>query len=241
MKTKIVIAALLVASFANAQNWYGEKIKGNGKEISEKRTTGDYDIVLISGSMDMNLIAGKEGDLNLVGEENLLPYIKTEVDGSTLKIYVDKKYNLQASNNKKLLITVPFEKISKVSLAGSGDVFGKDTISNDKFEARLTGSGNITLEVNATDLETAISGSGDISIKGKATNLDAKIAGSGDIKCGNMISENVSASISGSGDIKVNCSKKLIGRVAGSGDIHYKGKPESIDKKVSGSGEISSF
>ena len=241
MKTKILIAALLVASFANAQNRYGEKVKGNGKEVSEKRNTTEYDVISITGPMDMTLVAGKEGDLTLVGEENLLAYIKTEVDGTTLKIYVEKKINLRPSNNKKLIITVPFDKISKVSLAGSGDITGKDVISGDSFEVRLAGSGNVSVEVNAINLETAIAGSGDISIKGKATNLDAKIAGSGGIKCENVVSENATASISGSGDIKVNCSKKLVGRISGSGDIRYKGKPESIDKKVSGSGEISSF
>lgn len=238
---KLVLLALLATSFVNAQDWYGEKVKGNGKEVSEKRNTSEYDIISVSGPMDMNLIAGKEGDLTLLGEENLLPYIKTEVEGNTLKIFVEKKINLRPSNNKKLIITVPFDKISKVSLAGSGDVMGKDVITGESFEVRLAGSGNVSMEVNSTNLETAIAGSGDISIKGKATNLEAKISGSGDIKCENVVSENATASISGSGDIKVNCSKKLVGRISGSGDIRYKGKPESVDKKVNGSGEVSSF
>ena len=238
---KLVLLALLATSFVNAQDWFGEKVKGNGKEISEKRNTSEYDIISVSGPMDMTLIAGKEGDLTLLGEENLLPYIKTEVDGNTLKIFVEKKINLRPSSNKKLIITVPFDKISKLSLAGSGDIMSKDVITGDSFEVRLAGSGNINMEVNATNLEAAIAGSGDIIIKGKATNLEAKISGSGDIKCENVVSENATASISGSGDIKVNCNKKLTGRISGSGDIRYKGKPESVDKKVSGSGEVSSF
>ena len=238
---KLVLLALLATSFVNAQDWFGEKVKGNGKEISEKRNTSEYDIISVSGPMDMTLIAGKEGDLTLLGEENLLPYIKTEVDGNTLKIFVEKKINLRPSSNKKLIITVPFDKISKLSLAGSGDIMSKDVITGDSFEVRLAGSGNINMEVNATNLEAAIAGSGDIIIKGKATNLEAKISGSGDIKCENVVSENATASISGSGDIKVNCNKKLTGRISGSGDIRYKGKPESVDKIVSGSGEVSSF
>lgn len=238
---KLVLLAVLATSFVNAQDWYGEKVKGNGKEVSEKRSTLEYDVISITGPMDMNLVAGKEGDLTLTGEENLLTYIKTELDGNTLKIFVEKKISLRPSNNKKLIITVPFDKISKVSLAGSGDIMGKDAITGDSFDVRLAGSGDVTLNVNTTNLETAIAGSGNITINGKATNLEAKISGSGDIKCENVISENATASISGSGDIKVNCSKKLVGRISGSGDIRYKGKPESVDKKVNGSGEISSF
>ncbi|MBP6585664.1 MAG: DUF2807 domain-containing protein, partial [Flavobacterium sp.] len=44
--------------------------------------------------------------------------------------------------------------------------------------------------------------------------------------------------VSGSGDIKVNCTEFIEARVAGSGDIEYKGNPKKVDTKVAGSGTI---
>ena len=64
------------------------------------------------------------------------------------------------------------------------------------------------------------------------------MAGSGDIKAIELVSENAKVNVSGSGDIKVNCTEFIEARVAGSGDIEYKGNPKKVDTKVAGSGTI---
>ncbi|MGV6832311.1 MAG: GIN domain-containing protein, partial [bacterium] len=50
---------------------------------------------------------------------------------------------------------------------------------------------------------------------------------------------NTVVSVAGSGDAEVVCRESLKARVAGSGDIEYKGNPAKEDTKVSGSGSIS--
>jgi len=44
--------------------------------------------------------------------------------------------------------------------------------------------------------------------------------------------------VAGSGDIRIYCNGVLKARVAGSGDIKYKGNPSKEDTKVAGSGDI---
>jgi Putative auto-transporter adhesin, head GIN domain len=236
-----VVVFLFSITLANAQdgNWgIGEKIKGNGNQKTDKRNTAEYDDIKLLGFFDIDLVAGKEGEINVQAEENLLPYIKIEVDGTTLKIYQEKGKNLQPSRNMKILVTVPFEKISAVSLSGSGDVNTKNQIKTDKFIATLSGSGDINLDVDASDLEAKLSGSGDVHLKGKSDKLTARISGSGNITAEDLVSKDVDAGISGSGDIRVNCSENLSARISGSGDIIYKGEPKTKDTKVSGSGNI---
>ncbi len=236
-----LVAFLFATTFANAQNWdWGntEKIKGNGNQKTDKRNTPEYDDIKLQGFYDIDLVAGKEGEITVQAEENLMPFIKVEVEGTTLKIYQEKGKNLQPSKSMKILITVPFEKISSVSLSGSGDVNTKNQIKADKFTATLSGSGDVNLDIDATDLEAKLSGSGDVRLKGKADKLTARISGSGDITADDLVSKDVDAGISGSGDIKVNCSESLSARVSGSGDIFYKGEPKVKDTKVSGSGNI---
>jgi Putative auto-transporter adhesin, head GIN domain len=236
-----VLAFLFAITLANAQdgNWgIGEKIKGNGNLKTEKRNIAEYDDIKLLGFFDIDLVAGKEGEINVQAEENLLPFIKIEVEGTTLKIYQEKGKNLQPSKSMKILITVPFEKISAIYLSGSGDVNTKNQIKADKFTATLSGSGDVNLDVDATDLEAKISGSGDVRLKGKADKLTARISGSGDITADDLLSKDVDAGISGSGNIRVNCSESLSARISGSGDIIYKGDPKTKDTKVSGSGNI---
>ena len=99
----LVFCALLCAMGANAQWSKMSKIKGNGKVVSEKRITAPYDEIKIGGSFDVELIAGKEGEISLKGEENLLPLIIVEVKDNILSIYPKKNINM--SSTKTILIS----------------------------------------------------------------------------------------------------------------------------------------
>jgi hypothetical protein len=230
----LVCGAFLVGFIANAQG----SIKGNGKMVTETRTTGDYDAIKVGGPFDVNLVAGKEGKITIKGEENLLSAIKIEVEDNALKIYIDKTTNIRPSSGHSIEITVPFEKISAVSLAGSGDIKTKDKIKSDTFAAKLSGSGNFKLDVDSNNFELSLSGSGDVTLKGSADNFTTKQAGSGNVNASDLKSKNVQANISGSGNSIVNCNGNLTARVSGSGNIKYLGNPEKRDVKVSGSGNI---
>ncbi|WP_406843644.1 head GIN domain-containing protein [Flavobacterium soyae] len=230
----LVCTVFLLSFNTKAQN----KIKGNGKVVTETRTTGDYDGIKISGFFDVNLVAGKEGKITIKGEENLLSSIKVEVKDNTLKIYVESFKNIRPSSGKDIEITVPFEKISEVSLSGSGNIQSKDVIKNDKLSAKLSGSGNFNLAIDSNEFELNLSGSGNVHLKGTADNFITKLSGSGDIDAGSLKSKNVDVNVSGSGNSKVTCNEKLTARVSGSGNIKYAGNPEKRDVKVSGSGNI---
>ena len=234
---QLVACGLFLVGFtANAQQ---NKISGNGKIVTETRTTSDYDAIKISGSFDVDLVAGNEGKIILKGEENIVAAIIVEVEDNALKIYVKKNTNIRSSIGKKVQVTVPFEKISELSLSGSGNIQSKDAIKNDKFTTKLSGSGNFNLTVDSNSLELNLSGSGNVQLKGTADNFTTKLSGSGDIDALNLKSKNVEVNVSGSGNSKVNCSESLTARVSGSGDIKYSGNPEKRDVKVSGSGNIS--
>ncbi|PWA07852.1 head GIN domain-containing protein [Flavobacterium laiguense] len=232
----VTLCALFLTTIVNAQ-WSNKKVKGNGKVTTEKRTTAGYDEINVSGFFDVVLVSGKEGAITIQGEENLLPYVKVEVEGNVLKIHTEKNVNI--STNKGIVLTVPFEQISFVSLSGSGDLKSKSTIVGSTFKAKLSGSGDLTLDVKATDFETNLSGSGDVVLTGSSDVFSSKISGSGDVDAVNLVTKNSNLTVSGSGDMKVNCSESLYARVSGSGDIAYKGNPKTKDTKVNGSGEIS--
>ncbi|TRZ43485.1 head GIN domain-containing protein [Robertkochia solimangrovi] len=235
----VIITALLSLQVTNAQ-WWGssEKVKGNGNVITADRVTEDYDGVSVAGSFDVELVAGSEGKLTIKAEENLIPHLETEVVGGILKINPEKGYNLVPSRGNKIFITVPVEEISKVSLAGSGDVVSKTTLKSKNLKASLAGSGDIKLMLDATNVEGSIAGSGDIQLEGTTTNFECSIAGSGDVDAYGLKAENVEVSIAGSGNAKVYCDGNLKASLVGSGDLIYKGNPKKEDSKALGSGDI---
>lgn len=240
MKKSILFFAafLMVLTTAQAQWWNSEKIKGNGEMVTKTRTTGSYDGVQLVGSMNVELVAGSEGNIRIEAESNLQEYILTEVKNGVLKISTEKEVNLNPTEDIK--ITVPFESLNEVSLTGSGDIWNKDVIKASDFEVQVTGSGDMMLNLDVKDLDGRITGSGDIKLKGRSQNFECRVTGSGDFEAYDLQAANVDAKVSGSGDIMVNAVQSLKASVAGSGDIRYKGNPEKQDFKTFGSGAISS-
>ncbi|MEL4308886.1 head GIN domain-containing protein [Joostella sp. CR20] len=239
---KLLLASILIASSVtvNAQ-WFGSnnQIKGNGNVTTVERNTDDYDAIGVAGSFDVELVAGTEGKITITAEENLIPHIETEVKQGSLQIKTEKGYSLNPSRNNTILITVPFESIDAVSLAGSGDVITKSTIKAEDFKSSLAGSGDLTLDIEANNIKSHLAGSGDVVLRGSTTNFDCSLSGSGDISAKQLKAVNVEVGISGSGDVDVHCDGELKVRVSGSGDVEYYGNPTKEDSKVSGSGDVS--
>ena len=90
-------------------------------------------------------------------------FVVVEVVDNTLKIYTKKGMNLRPSTGNKVELIVPFEKISELSLSGSGDITAQSPIKNDKFTAKLSGSGDIDLNVISNSFDLSLSGSGAVS------------------------------------------------------------------------------
>ncbi len=222
--------------------WKNKTIRGNGNVVTIERSVGEYESISSAGWFDVILVGGKEGTLSIEGEENLLEYVETEVKNGNLTVKVEKGYNLKSSGRKGgITVTIPIEEINAVSLAGSGDVISKTTIETDSFKAALAGSGDVNLSVKATSFKASLSGSGDMELEGSAGTFKVSVAGSGDIDAFGLTADYVEASVAGSANLNVTANQGIKARVAGSGDITYKGNPTKIDSKTSGSGDISSY
>lgn len=237
MRKLTVLLALITISIVNAQNWNKEKVRENGIQTTINRATESYDKIATAGSFNVELVSGKEGTINIKGDENIINYIVTEVIDNELKVYFKK--NKSYNYKQEITIIIPFEEISEISFTGSGNMVTKKVINATNFAIKMAGSGNCIFEINAKNIVANIAGSGNLQLLGATDELEAKTAGSGDLNCDKLISQNADVAVAGSGSLEVNCTNNLIAKVAGSGNIRYKGKPKTIDTKVAGSGDIS--
>lgn len=240
MYKKIILTSLILTlTFAvNAQNWWGnnEKIKGNGKVITVTRTTPDYDKITAGGSFDVLLVKGKEGKITIEGEENIIPFIETEVFGNLLKVNFKKNTNIKTT--KRMIITITFIDIESVALAGSGKMFSNEIIKNNDLKVSLGGSGSINLKVSSDNLKVSLAGSGDVNLEGNTNELSASIAGSGSIKAYALKTDELTANVAGSGNLKITVKSKIKANLVGSGSVYYKGNPSKIKNNAIGSGSI---
>ena len=237
MLKKIILTSIILSLTlsVNAQ-WGSKKIKGNGNVVTVTRTTSNYDGIGVGGSFDVILVKGKEGNIKIEGEENIIPYIVTEVKGNTLQIKFEKNINIRTT--KRLTVTVTYRDLDKVSLGGSGNIKSEGIIKGRDLKVSLGGSGNITLTIDSDEVNSKIGGSGNIRLSGKSNELTCSIAGSGSIKAYDLTTDTLNATIAGSGSIRTTVNTRIKAKVVGSGSIYYKGNPKYIDTKSAGSGDV---
>lgn len=236
MKTFISILTLLIIGTSLNAQIFTKKIKGNGTVITENRTISDYDKISVAGSFDVELVKGKEGNITIKADENLMKYIVTEVENGHLKIRPKKGYHIKST--KTIEVIVSFEKIEAISLAGSGNLHSTDVLNSSDLNLSLAGSGGLDLPISTKNLISKIAGSGNIKLSGNSEVLNCEIAGSGNLN-GSDLKANVShVKIAGSGNVKVHAVSEIHAKIVGSGDVIYTGNPAIEKLKSIGSGSI---
>ena len=193
-----------------------KKLKGSGKIISENRELTNFSSINLIGGIDVNIKFSDKYNCTVVSDENLIPYIKTEVVNNNLQISINKNY----SSIEGIEVNVNAPEYDKVSISGSGDI-------------------NI-LDFKNNNLSLNISGSGNITGNGEVETLVVKINGSGNLMSKEIKSKFATITINGSGDAEVFASDSISAKINGSGNIKYFGNPENVDSIINGSGDINS-
>ncbi len=237
MKKLLLCVVVLSTLSASAQRLQNIKGSGNSKKVT--REVGVFTGLLSQGPMDVIISYGKDSKVTIEADDNLLPYIETNVENN--KLIIKTKKNAGINPRSKMVVHVNMTNISTLQLSGSGNINGSGDFSyDDKTDIGLSGSGNINLRFDKFNtLELGISGSGNIELKGDNVNkITAALSGSGNIDCSDVRTNDVFAKISGSGNIKVNAQKSIDAKISGSGNVYYKGTASNVTTRKSGSGEV---
>ncbi|MEK9614158.1 MAG: head GIN domain-containing protein [Flavobacteriaceae bacterium] len=205
-----------------------------------RRTVGEYDGVRLSGHYDVVLFDGKEGEITLKGDPDDLDQVETYVKNNVLVIKEPKSSWIKNWNwsSQNVVIRVPVKDISEVTLSGSGTIDSETTLKGTSFLSVISGSGDIVLSLDYTEVEGLVSGSGDIELIGNSNKVVFKVTGSGTINASDLIAESGETYVTGSGDIKVRLKSELSSQITGSGDVICYGNPPRQKTKVVGSGNI---
>jgi hypothetical protein len=203
---------------------------------------------------------GSPQKVELEGESDVLKEVETEVEGGRLKIGREGKWLDWNFNNDKITVYITVANIEGVTVSGSGDIIGQTRIRTNDLELRVSGSGSLSLDVEASgDVDANVSGSGNMDLKGHFESFESNVSGSGKVILDARIDNTADFGISGSGKIeasgsadavktRISGSGKVLAsnletnrcdvRISGSGDVEINVKNE-LDANISGSGSVS--
>src|SRR6476646_6158368 len=99
-------ACLLISCSVLLGGCMFDAIGGSGKIVTEPRTVSGFSGVSLSGSGQVIVEQTGSESLTVTTDDNLLPYIKTEVHGSTLELGTKDMTNVRPSNDIVFKLTV---------------------------------------------------------------------------------------------------------------------------------------
>lgn len=213
------VAVANVLSFGKASGniftfSFGSGIKGSGVASSETREADEFTGVDVGGVFEVEITAGKEYSVQVQADDNLLPFVKTEVDSGVLHISTEKRINSQTP--LRVIVSAPdvdhldISGVSKVSLFGT---------KNSELGIHMSGASKLKLEGETSELNVEVSGASSIdaeSLKSKTATVDA----------------------SGASKVSVFVTEHLNSDASGASKIQYSGNPASVEKKTSGASSV---
>jgi hypothetical protein len=190
-------------------------VKGNGNVQSESRDVRDFKAVDVSGIFSVEIVAQKDFDVRVEADENLLQYIRTEVNGGVLEISTSKR--IKSSSGLKVLISAP--NIEKLEVSGVAKV----SLSNLK---------------NA-DLNLDTSGASKVNLSGETDKFVIDVSGASSIEAENLKTRAASIDASGASKISVFATESIRADASGASRITYTGGATDVVKKTSGASSVS--
>jgi hypothetical protein len=212
-------------------------VQGNSQFSSEMRSIGGMQGLDINGPFEVEVRVGEAPSLQLEGDSNLLPLIRTDIGGDTLRIATQGR--IQASMPLRVILTVP--QLTRVDANGSGRL-AISGLQGDHFSLTQNGSRSVQLSGRVSRLDLRQNGSGSVNATSlEAGSVQASINGSGRLDLGQLRGETLALELHGSGGASAAGQVRSMSvRTHGSGSADLAGlSSQGAQLSAYGSGSIS--
>ena len=213
------IVLLVLIALASGCHSFHDEIAGSGKLQKEKREVGSFTSISTEGAFDLQIVCQKPLNLELEGDDNILPLVSTEVSNNVLHIKSLRGYSV--SEPITLRISVP--NLEGISARGAGNI-------------QVSGIGNEKFDIDASGAPT-------IRAAGETRGLNIDASGAGKIDTHRLRAAQVVIDSKGVSNIEVHASERLDVIVSGPSHVTYEGDavvnqtvhgPGKVEKKESG-------
>ncbi|HKQ53657.1 MAG TPA: head GIN domain-containing protein, partial [Pyrinomonadaceae bacterium] len=170
---------------------------GSGTSKVEKRSVSGFTSVDLSGAFEVEITVQQEPGLEIEGDDNLLPLVRTEVNNGVLEVFNQKSFSTK--NAIRVRISVP--QLDAVSTSGASDIV-------------VTG-------VKSDEFNISTSGAGSLKVSGEAKMFALEMSGAGEVDAKELRSERVTVNSSGAAEATVYASQDLSVSASGAGTVNY--------------------
>jgi hypothetical protein len=235
----LLLAFLFTGSFVYGQRGlFGTGFKiltGSGDLKTEGRNVTGFTKVETDGSINVFITKADAFEVKVESDDNLIPYIVTEVKGNTLVVRMKDNINIRKA--KKMTVYASMPRLVALTTRGSGSITSESKFNGEDFVAKTQGSGSIRFFFDGKSAVISTQGSGGIKFSGSINKIELGTHGSGSIKA-ELVSESAHLYVGGSGSLSIQgTANDVIAEVQGSGSIDgYNFQSKHANASVQGSG-----
>jgi hypothetical protein len=209
-KIAIVFLAACIVLVAGCR-WVG--IRGNGQIKTDERPVSAFANIDARGAFIIEWQSGTPS-LRITTDENLLPYIDSNVSGDTL--HLRTREQIRPTHGIRVVISSPTRAGARIS----GAV---------KLDAKQLSGTRFALEAR---------GASRVSLYGNIDELLADLTGASELAAGGLQTKTAEISTTGAGDAEIAVAETLKVAITGAGKVKYSGNPATIEKHITGVGSI---
>lgn len=228
----LALAMLTLTFFSSCRRF--RCVHGSGKVITDNRKMPDFTKLDISGGFKVKLVQDSSLNVSINADDNLLKYIKTDVNGG--KLTIKSRRNLCGSG--EVTITIGVRNLEEIGASGAVDVTSNSLIRTKDLRFDLSGSTKIDMELNAANVNTEGSGATEIFLKGQATSHNVDMSGSSKIEALDFVVGKYNIETSGASHSKINVLNSLSVHSSGASEIQYRGNPSNVTNDKSGASSL---
>jgi hypothetical protein len=230
----VLLGALLVGACGYGLGT-GTVIHGSGTLKTETRPVSHIAAVSISCPGILTITqTGKEA-LIVTADDNILPLINTDMEGTTLDIHLQTNTSIQPSHPIEFTLSV--KDLSAITMTGATTV-AVTKLNTTALTVTSSGAGTLTSpDLALTSLTANLTGAGGVQLTGQAQQQTVTITGAGTYHSEHFATQTTSIKLTGAGQAFVRASATLNVTITGAGDVTYYGSP-AVTQSITGTGKV---
>ena len=215
----LILLGILMAVGVSAEV---KKIKGTGYlVVHDRQADQPFTRVSVQQSITLYISQGKTEGITVEADDNIIPYIKTEIKNGQLNIFLDPEVIVRGYTAMNVSVSMPI--ITDINVAAAG---------------RLEGSSPFTVEVKGSEVDVEASGAARLELKGEVEQFDLEMSSAATLKAWELRVKNCDAEISGAAKAEVSISGQLEAEISSAGILIYDGNPQITKQNVTGRGTL---
>jgi len=227
------VASLLMVFAMTVISCYAQ-VNGNGKITKEERKLSGFNAISVGNAIQLQIRQGSEEKVMVETDENIHPYLKTEVSGNELHISI--KGNVNNASVLKVYVTV--KELHELEAGSAAQIKSDGRIESDDFKISSGSGSSVSIGLKCANLKISASSGSSVLLTGSANAISAESSSGSSLVATDVKADKGVVEASSGAVAVMNISKELKASASSGANITILGNPAIRDTDSSSGGSI---